>query len=86
MLVIQVTQFWVTIYGGLAITTKADLYNNEGRIVWSRLCYYRSRDFSVNKTIDEYVADQMKLLIKEIPFAADKIADDFIKDLKSMGN
>lgn len=84
VLVVEVSQFWVTLYGGLTITTRATLYDRSGGRIWSKDFWYRSRDFGVKKTLEEYSADQAKLLIAEIPFAAEKIALELAKDLKKV--
>ncbi len=84
VLVVEVSQFWVTLYGGLTITTRATLYDRTGERIWSKDFWYRSRDFGVKKTLEEYSADQAKLLIAEIPFAAEKIALELAKDLKKI--
>jgi len=79
-----VSQFWVTLYGGLTITTRATLYDRTGKKIWSKDFWYRSRDFGVKKSLQEYSADQAKLLIEEMPFAAEKIALELAKDLKEV--
>ena len=84
VLVVEVSQFWVTLYGGLTITTRATLYDRTGKKIWSRDFWYRSRDFGVKKSLQEYSADQAKLLIAEMPFAAEKIALELAKDLKKV--
>lgn len=86
ILVVEVSQFWVTLYGGLTITTRATLYDRAGGRIWSKDFWYRSRDFGVKKTLEEYSADQAKLLIAEMPFAAEKIALELAKDLKKVRN
>lgn len=84
VLMIEVSQFWVTLYGGLTVTTRATLYDRSGGTIWSAGFWYRSRDFGVKKTLEEYSADQAKLLIAEMPFAAEKIALELAKDLKKV--
>jgi hypothetical protein len=86
VIVVEVSQFWVTLYGGLTITTRATLYDRAGGRIWSKDFWYRSRDFGVKKTLEEYSADQAKLLIAEMPFAAEKIALELAKDLKKVRN
>jgi hypothetical protein len=74
----DVDHLWITLYGGLTIEGDVTMRNSSGRKIFGRHFFYRSRDFGLRKSQKEYAADNAKLLIEEIPLAAEHTARDLI--------
>ncbi|MDP2278569.1 MAG: hypothetical protein Q8K51_10145 [Nitrospirota bacterium] len=66
-------------FSSIAVATMKDL---EGNVLWEKGFFYSSKKFDRKRSIDEYKADDFKLLKEEIEFAADKTVSDFIEHFK----
>ncbi len=60
----------------------AVLYDSEGNLLWKKGFEYSSKKYDRFRSIEEYKADNFKLLKEEMEFAADTIVSDFIADIK----
>jgi hypothetical protein len=67
---------------GIRAESVVTLRNASGEVLWQDSFIYKSSDFDRKKSIDEYEADNFRLLREEIWFAADKTADSFLSHLK----
>ncbi len=67
---------------GFKSNYSAVLYDSEGNVVWQKNFKYSSKKYDRYRSIDEYKADNFKLLKEEMEFAADTIVSDFIADIK----
>ena len=68
---------------GFLSKTMVTMKDSQGEVLWQKSFTYVSKDFERDKGIDEFEADDGKLLREEIEFAADKTAADFIQHLKN---
>jgi len=71
-----------TYYSGLEADATIEMARAGGEVIWRKSFRYTSRVYDRNRSPDEFKADDNKLLKEELRFAADRIADEFIKDLK----
>ncbi len=79
----DVDHMWITLFGGLTIEGDITIKNAVGNKSYGKHFFYRSRDFGIKTKQDEYVANNCKLLIDEIPVAAEHTVKDLImKELK----
>ena len=78
LIVIDVNHMWITLVGGLTIEGDVIMRNTTGHEIFKRHFFYRSRDFGIRKGQKEYIANNAKLLIEEIPVAAEHTARDLI--------
>jgi hypothetical protein len=60
----------------------AILYDSEGNFLWKKGFEYTSKKYDRYRSIEEYKADNFKLLKEEMEFAADTTVSDFIADIK----
>jgi hypothetical protein len=67
---------------GFEGTYRAMLYDSEGNVLWKKRLEYSSKKYDRYRSIEEYKADNFKLLKGEMEFAADTIVSDFIADIK----
>jgi len=81
-ILIDLSHVWVTFGVGLHMEGWITMNNPAGDIIYKRLFYYRSKDFNLTKSIDEYLADNCKLLREEMPIAADYNAKDLVKYIR----
>jgi hypothetical protein len=51
----------------------------DGEVIWSKGFQYYSRQADRMRNVDEFKADNNKLLNEEMHFAAERTADAFIK-------
>lgn len=63
----------------------ATMKDSEGSVLWKKNFLYSSKKFDRKRSIDEYKADDFKLLKEEIEFAAEKTTTDFIEHFKREG-
>lgn len=66
---------------GLLCKTIATMKNPAGDVLWQKSFTYLSKDFGRDKDLDEFEADDGKLLKEELEFAAEKTISDFIAHL-----
>lgn len=78
LIVFDIDHLWITLVGGLTIEGDVIMKNTTGHKIFRRHFFYRSRDFGIKKGQKEYIADNAKLLIEEIPIAAEHTARDLI--------
>jgi len=67
---------------GFQGTTTVTMKDATGDVLWQRSFTYIPNDFNRNKSVDEFEADNYKLLKEELEFAAEKTAADFIAHFK----
>ena len=69
--------------GGNGVLTKSvvTMKDSNGDTLWEKNFSYSSKDFERSKEIEEYEADDGKLLKEELEFAAEKTVSDFIAHL-----
>lgn len=68
---------------GIRAESVVTMMDSQGNVLWQKKFTYLSSDFNRKKGIEEYEADNYKLLKEEIEFAADKTVSDFIDHLKN---
>lgn len=78
LLVFDVDHLWLTKFGGLTIEGDVIMRDPNGNTLFKRHFWYRSRDFGLLKDQDEYLANNAKLLVDEIPLAAEHTARTLI--------
>lgn len=61
--------------------TVVSMKDPQGNILWQKNFLYLSKNFDRSKSIDELEADDARLLIEEMEFAAEQTAADFVADL-----
>jgi len=61
--------------------TVVTMIDPQGNILWQRNFLYLSENYGRSKEIDELEADDARLLIEEMEFAAEQTAADFVADL-----
>ncbi len=66
---------------GLLCKTVVTMKDPNGEVIWQKSYTYLSKDFNRDKDIDEFEADNGKLLKEEMEFAAEKTVSDFISHL-----
>lgn len=66
---------------GFLSKTVVTMKDPNGDILWQKSFTYLSKDFDRAKDIEEFEADDAKLLKEEIEFAAEKTVSDFIAHL-----
>ena len=81
VILIDLSHVWVTFGVGLHMEGWVTMNNPAGEMIYKRLFYYRSKDFNLRKSINEYLADNCKLLREEMPIAADYNARDIVKNI-----
>ncbi len=82
-IVFAVDHLWLTVYGGLTIEGDIVMRNQDGGKMFQRHFWYRSRDFGLRKNQEEYLTGNARLLIEEMPLAAEHTARELIiKPLK----
>lgn len=67
---------------GFFSNTVVTMKDPVGDVLWQKSFTYQSKDFERDKNIDDFEADDGKLLREEIEFAAEKTVSEFIKHLK----
>ena len=67
---------------GFVSDVSATMKDSESDVLWQRSFWYRSRDFDRQRTIDEFKADNAKLLREEMVFAAEKTVSELIDHLR----
>jgi hypothetical protein len=68
---------------GFHEATTIELAGREREKIWRKLVQYNSRKYDRMRTLDEFKADDNKLLKEEMRFAADKMVYAFIEDLRA---
>ena len=71
----------VTVYGGYFVQGTGILSDANGRTLWRKFIYYRSRDFGRFRPIEEFQKDPT-LLIREIELAANDTASVLIQNIR----
>ncbi|OGW39437.1 MAG: hypothetical protein A2Y97_02590 [Nitrospirae bacterium RBG_13_39_12] len=66
---------------GFLSKTTITMKDSQDEVLWQKSFTYLSKDFERDKDIDEFEADDAKLLKEEIDFAAEKTVSDFINHL-----
>jgi hypothetical protein len=66
---------------GFLSKTTITMKDPQDEVLWQKSFTYLSKDFDRDKDIDEFEADDAKLLKEEIDFAAEKTVSDFINHL-----
>jgi hypothetical protein len=66
---------------GFLSKTTITMKDQQDEVLWQKSFTYLSKDFNRDKSIDEFEADDAKLLKEEIEFAAEKTVSDFINNL-----
>jgi len=61
--------------------TVVTMTDPQGVILWQKNILYLSENFGRSKEIDELEADDARLLVEEMEFAAEQTAADFVADL-----
>jgi hypothetical protein len=67
---------------GFFSNTVVTMKDPGGEVLWQKSFTYQSKDFERDKNIDDFEANDGKLLRDEIEFAAEKTVLEFIKHLK----
>jgi len=80
LIVFDIKQVWLTIVGGITVSGYITMRNPNGSQILKRTFWYRSVDFGLKKSGDEYIADNCKLLLEEMPLAAEHTARELIID------
>jgi hypothetical protein len=69
---------------GLVVESVAMFFDKQGEVLWRKSFAYVSGNFKRSKSsVEEFKLDNGKILVDEINFAADTIAMDFVKHLKT---
>ena len=71
------------VYSGLETQATIEMARTDGEVIWRKWFRYTSRQYDRVRSPDEFKADDNKLLKEELRFAADRMADAFIEDLKA---
>lgn len=66
---------------GFLSDTVASMKDKTGEVLWQKDFTYMSKDFERDREMEEFEADEGKLLKEEFEFAAEKTATDFYQDL-----
>lgn len=75
---------WILDFGeGFASLVEVTMTDLHGNVLWKKPFAYSSRLWDRKKSIDEYEADNFKLLKEEIGFDAEKTVSDFIEHFKN---
>ena len=83
LILFDIDHVWLTAVGGLTIEGDIIMRDPKGSRILQQHFWYRSIDFGPKKSQQEYLADNRKLLVKEIPLAAEHTAKELInKQLK----
>lgn len=64
---------------GFFTTTNVKMVDHEGKVLWERTFRYESEEFARSLTLEEFEANNGKLLKEEIEFAAERTVTDFIE-------
>lgn len=67
---------------GLITSSTATMKKYDGNVLWQKSFRYRSKKYDRGRSIDEFKADNSKLLKEEMDFAAEKTISDFIEHFK----
>ncbi|GAB4410364.1 MAG: hypothetical protein OHK0032_06140 [Thermodesulfovibrionales bacterium] len=67
---------------GFLSKTVITMKDPEGDVLWQKSFTYLSKDFNRDRDVDEFEADDGKLLKEELEFAAEKTVSEFFKHLK----
>jgi hypothetical protein len=68
---------------GFFAASTIELVGREREIIWQKSFGYSSSKYDRMRTLDEFKADDNKLLKEEMRFAADQTAHAFIEDLRA---
>lgn len=83
LILFDINHVWLTAVGGLTIEGDIIMRDPKGSKILQQHFWYRSIDFGPKISQEEYLADNRKLLIREIPLAAEHTAKELIiKHLK----
>ncbi|MFH1349034.1 MAG: hypothetical protein ABIH58_05375, partial [Patescibacteria group bacterium] len=85
LLEFRVTLFDLNDVNGLTSNIITTMKDSEGNVLWKKGFLYYSRKFERKRSIDEFQAENGKLLKEEMEFAADKTVSDFIEHFKKGG-
>jgi hypothetical protein len=66
---------------GFLSKTTVTMKDQTGEVLWQRSFTYLSKDYGRDREIDEFEAEEGRLLKEEIEFAAEKTAADFVGHL-----
>jgi hypothetical protein len=67
---------------GFTSTTIVDMIGPDNLTLWKKEFTYFSVDFKRKATIDEFLAENGRLLLQEMDFAADRTVENFVTHLK----
>jgi len=67
---------------GFLSITNVKMVDNKGEMLWEKEFIYKSQEFGRGRELEEFKAEDGKLLKDEIEFAAEKTASAFIEHLK----
>jgi hypothetical protein len=83
IMIIQVPIYSVNTWRGFWAGVRADIKDSKGNILWGKYSEYISDKYKRTRSIDEYKADNFKLLREEMGFAAETVVSELIQDLTS---
>jgi hypothetical protein len=66
---------------GLLTKATVTMKDTQGEVLWQKSYVYLSENFERKRSLEELEADDFRLLIEEIEFAAEKTAADFIQHI-----
>jgi len=83
ILALRVNLFNFNDHLGLETVATIEMVRADREVIWRKWFRYYSRTYDRVRTSDEFMANDNKLLKEEVRFAADRMADVFIEDLKA---
>jgi hypothetical protein len=81
IMIIQVPIYSVNTWTGFWAGVRADIKDSKDTILWGKHFMYRSEKYKRTQSVDEYKADNFKLLREEMSFAAETVVSELIQDL-----
>lgn len=67
---------------GFVSDTVVTMKDRDGNVIWQKSFVYKSSYYNRKKSLEDYEANNYKLLIEEMEFAANMTVNDFIEHLK----
>jgi hypothetical protein len=85
LIVFEIDQIYLTFLAGLRVEGYITMRNPNGSKMFDWRFTYTSKHFGLRKSVAKYKADNYKLLIEEIPLAAEHTARELIIDRLKQG-
>jgi hypothetical protein len=79
----KITEIGVSSLRGFILRVSVSIKKSAGDNVYSRRIYYRAASLDRKHTLDDYFADDCKILMEEFSFSMDYIVSELIKSLKN---